>query len=65
MQVIRKAASSRGHRLPLIGAFVVFPLGRLGLAVGFCPNIVPYDLTFREAASAHNALAYALKLLLR
>ncbi|MFZ5719807.1 MAG: cytochrome d ubiquinol oxidase subunit II [Pseudomonadota bacterium] len=50
----------RGHRLPFLGAFAVFLSGYLGLAVGFFPNIVPYDITFREAASADNALAFML-----
>ena len=32
----------------------------LGLAAGFFPNIVPYDMTFRQAANAGNALALML-----
>ena len=42
------------------GAFLVFLSGYLGLAVGFFPNIVPYDMTFRQAATADNALALML-----
>ena len=45
---------------PFLGAFVVFLSGYLGLAGGFFPHIVPYDLTFRQAASADNALALML-----
>ena len=48
------------HGWPFLGAFLVFLSGYLGLAVGFFPNIVPYDMTFRQAASADNALALML-----
>jgi len=48
------------HRLPYAGAAMVFLSGYLGLAVSFLPYIVPYALTFREAASADNALALML-----
>jgi len=47
----------RSHILPFAGATTVFLSGYLGLAVGFFPYIVPYALTFRQAASAENALA--------
>jgi cytochrome d ubiquinol oxidase subunit II len=49
-----------GHVVPFLGALTVFVSGYLGLAVGFFPNIVPYDLTFRQAASAENALGLML-----
>jgi len=48
------------HRLPYVGAAMVFLSGYLGLAVSFLPYIVPYALTFRDAASADNALALML-----
>jgi cytochrome d ubiquinol oxidase subunit II len=48
------------HGWPFLGAFLLFFSGYLGLAVGFFPNIVPYDMTFRQAASADNALAFML-----
>jgi len=51
---------SRSHRLPFAGAFLVFLSGYVGLAVGFFPNIVPYGIDFREAASADNALGLML-----
>ena len=51
---------SRSHGWPFLGAFTVFLSGYLGLAVGFFPDIVPYGLTFREAASADNALGLML-----
>ena len=44
----------------LAGAYLVFLSGYLGLAVGFFPHIVPYDLDFRAAANADNALALML-----
>ncbi|ACG79608.1 cytochrome oxidase, subunit II [Phenylobacterium zucineum HLK1] len=50
----------RSHGLPFLGAFAIFLSGYLGLAVGFFPNIVPYDMTFRQAASADNALGLML-----
>lgn len=50
----------KSHGFPFLGAFAVFLSGYLGLAVGFFPNIVPYDMTFRDAASADNALALML-----
>jgi cytochrome d ubiquinol oxidase subunit II len=48
------------HVLPFLGAGIVFLSGYLGLAVSFFPNIVPYHMTFREAASADNALSLML-----
>lgn len=48
------------HATSLIGAYLVFLSGYIGLAVGFFPNIVPYDLDFRAAANADNALALML-----
>jgi len=44
----------------LIGAYLVFLSGYIGLAVGFFPNIVPYDMSFRQAANADNALSLML-----
>ena len=48
------------HALPYAGAAVVFLSGYLGLAVDFFPYVVPYSISFREAASADNALALML-----
>ena len=50
----------RSHGAPFLGAFLIFLSGYLGLAIGFFPYIVPYDLTFRDAASADNALGLML-----
>lgn len=50
----------RHHAGPFVGAWIVFLSGYAGLAVSFFPNIVPYDLTFRDAASPDNALALVL-----
>lgn len=50
----------RNDATPFVGALIVFLSGYLGLAVGFFPNIVPYDLTYEAAASADNALALML-----
>jgi len=53
--LVRKA-----HFLPFFGAGLVFLSGYLGLAVGFFPYIVPYAMTFREAANPDNTLALML-----
>jgi cytochrome d ubiquinol oxidase subunit II len=50
----------RAHALPFVGAGVVFLSGYIGLALSFFPNIVPYDMAFRQAASADNALGLML-----
>jgi cytochrome d ubiquinol oxidase subunit II len=50
----------RWDHVPFLGAFLVFVSGYLGLAAGFFPYIVPYDMTFRQAANADNALALLL-----
>ncbi|QTN19034.1 cytochrome d ubiquinol oxidase subunit II [Brevundimonas sp. AJA228-03] len=53
--------SRRGsHRWPFVGAMLVFLSGYLGLAAGFAPYIVPYALTFRQAAAPLNALGLML-----
>jgi cytochrome d ubiquinol oxidase subunit II len=51
---------ARLHILPFAGAALVFLSGYLGLAADFFPYVVPYALTFRQAASADNALALIL-----
>ena len=48
------------HVWPYLGAALVFLSGYLGLAAGFFPYVVPYALSFREAASADNALGLML-----
>ena len=50
----------RSHGWPFAGALLVFLSGYLGLAAGFFPNIVPYSLSFRDAANADNALSLML-----
>jgi cytochrome d ubiquinol oxidase subunit II len=50
----------KSHGWPFAGAGLVFLSGYLGLAVGFEPFIVPYAMTFRDAAAADNALALML-----
>ncbi|HEY9235606.1 MAG TPA: cytochrome d ubiquinol oxidase subunit II [Phenylobacterium sp.] len=50
----------RSHGWPIIGAYMLFLSGYLGLAAGFFPNIVPYGMTFRQAANADNALGLML-----
>ncbi|MBX3483880.1 cytochrome d ubiquinol oxidase subunit II [Phenylobacterium sp.] len=50
----------RHHATPFIGAWIVFLSGYAGLAVSFFPDIVPYGLSFRDAANADNALALVL-----
>jgi cytochrome d ubiquinol oxidase subunit II len=45
---------------PMIGAGLAFLSGYLGLAVGFLPYIVPYAVTYEDAASTPGALALML-----
>lgn len=52
--------SRRSHALPYVGATVVFLSGYAGLAASFFPYIVPYDMTYRQGASADNALGLML-----
>jgi len=53
-------AAKGWHRLPYLGAVLVFLSGYLGLAAGFFPYVAPYHLTFRQAAAADNALGLML-----
>jgi cytochrome d ubiquinol oxidase subunit II len=50
----------RAHGWPFAGGVLIFISGYLGLAAGFFPDIVPYDMTYRQAANADNALALLL-----
>ena len=48
------------HHLPFLGAFLVFLSGYIGLGFSFFPDIVPYGVSFRQAANADNALGLML-----
>ena len=48
------------HHRPFIGALLLYLSGYLGLAAGFAPFVVPYALTYEQAAAADNALALML-----
>jgi cytochrome bd ubiquinol oxidase subunit II len=48
------------HSKPFIGTLLVFLSGYLGLAAGFFPYVVPYQIGFREAAAPDNALGFML-----
>jgi len=48
------------HSAPFIGSLLVFASGYAGLAASFVPYVVPYALTYRQAAAADNALALLL-----
>ncbi|MGH6909807.1 MAG: cytochrome d ubiquinol oxidase subunit II, partial [Phenylobacterium sp.] len=50
----------KAHFTPFLGAGLVFLSGYLGLAASFFPYIVPYSMTFREAANPDNTLALML-----
>jgi cytochrome d ubiquinol oxidase subunit II len=55
------ARSPQSHpHTTLIGAMLAFLSGYLGLAIGFLPFIVPYTMTYREAASSPSALGLML-----
>ncbi len=60
LAILFTGLARRAHGWPHLGASLVFLSGYAGLAAGFFPYIVPYDLTFRQAASAENALGFML-----
>jgi cytochrome d ubiquinol oxidase subunit II len=53
-------ADPKRHATAFVGAWIVFLSGYAGLAASFFPNIVPYDLSFRDAANPDNTLALVL-----
>ncbi len=52
--LVRSIRENRTY-MPHFMACSLFLLGFIGLLVGIYPDIVPYDLSFREAAAAPNA----------
>lgn len=60
LAVLAAGLSRRSHGWPFVGVLLVFFSGYLGLAAGFFPYIVPYDMTFRQAASNDAALGLML-----
>ena len=53
--------SPKGHAFgPLVGGFLAFLSGYLGLAVSFLPFVVPYSVTYEDAASTPAALGLML-----
>ncbi len=55
------ARSREAHaHAPMIGAFLAFLSGYVGLAVGFMPYVVPYAVTYEQAASSPQALSLTL-----
>jgi cytochrome d ubiquinol oxidase subunit II len=55
------ARSREAHaHAPMVGAFLAFLSGYVGLAVGFMPFVVPYAVTYEEAASSPQALTLML-----
>ena len=60
LAVVAVGLWKRSHGWPFLGAALVFLSGYIGLAVSFFPSIVPYDIDFRTAANADNALGLML-----
>jgi cytochrome d ubiquinol oxidase subunit II len=54
------AGQADSERAPMLAAIGIFVTGFLGLALSTYPNIIPYDITIRQAAAADNALALML-----
>ena len=55
------ARSGEAHpHAPMIGAFLAFLSGYVGLAAGFMPYVVPYAVTYEQAASSPQALTLML-----
>jgi cytochrome d ubiquinol oxidase subunit II len=48
------------HTAPFAGSALIFVSGYAGLVASFVPYIVPYVITYRQAAAADNALALML-----
>ena len=60
LAIVAVGLMRKSHGWPFVGALLVFLSGYAGLAAGFFPNIVPYGMTFRQAANAENALGFML-----
>lgn len=60
LAILFAGLARRSHGWPHLGATLIFLSGYAGLAAGFFPYIVPYAVTFRQAASAENALGFML-----
>ncbi|MBP8245952.1 MAG: cytochrome d ubiquinol oxidase subunit II [Phenylobacterium sp.] len=60
LAIVAVGLTRRAHGWPFAGALLVFLSGYGGLAAGFFPHIVPYEMSFRQAANADNALAFML-----
>jgi cytochrome d ubiquinol oxidase subunit II len=60
LAVVVTGLRSGAHRWPFVGAAMLFLSGYVGLAIAFFPYIAPYAITFRQAASADNALGLIL-----
>ena len=60
LALVYYALSRAAHFLPFAGALLVFASGYAGLAASFAPYIVPYSMTYAQAAAADNALALLL-----
>jgi cytochrome d ubiquinol oxidase subunit II len=54
------AGQPDSERVPMLAVVGIFITGFLGLALSTYPNIIPYDITIRQAAAADNALALML-----
>ena len=60
LAVIAWGLKAQSHKAPFLGALLVFLSGYIGLAAGFFPNIIPYDVTFRQAANQDGPLGFML-----
>jgi len=60
LAILALGLARRSHGLPFAGAVTVFISGYLGLGLSFFPNIVPYGMTFRQAANPDNTLGLLL-----
>ena len=60
LAILALGLARRAHGAPFMGALVVFVSGYLGLGLSFFPDIVPYGLSFRQAANPDNTLALLL-----
>ncbi len=54
------AGRAQSELVPFLAGVGIFVTGFLGLLLSTYPNIIPYDITIREAAAADNALGLML-----
>lgn len=55
-----RSVRADGHATPFLLTMTLFTLGYAGLAISLWPNIVPHEISFREAAAAPDSQRFLL-----